>query len=198
MPGGRIAHTEFAAKAIRRCAAKLFDDGTASTPDEAIRIACATMDGAGDRKGMTVESIQTCMNLEGRPVPGLSTDDGLAERLDGYAGTVADRRERANNGTDAASLWMLLAEAGVFLEDDGFRQFFQKLCAGPKKRNIEVMQLAYYLSELAKTTRRLEGTDRSEMFFPEIVENQLEKTRGLRSEGLAKMMTLLADILPTN
>lgn len=103
---GRIAHTKLASDAIYRCAEDLLRDGTASTPEEAVIIACATLDGAGDHKGWTVESVQTCTDLEGRPVAGMSTNDCTDIREDEFSDNELLRQEMADLGGDEAEKWL--------------------------------------------------------------------------------------------
>ena len=106
MPRGRIAHTRLATDAIYRCAEDLLRDGTASTPEEAVRIACATLDGAGDHEGWTVESMQTCTDLEGRPVREMSTNDCVDGREDEFSDNELLRHEVADMGGDVAERWL--------------------------------------------------------------------------------------------
>lgn len=87
-------------------AQEFLDDGTASSPEDAIRMAAATLDGAGDREGATVESIQTCRDLGGQEVRGLTTNDTVKGREDKFARDETDRARAADLGVDDAEAWL--------------------------------------------------------------------------------------------
>lgn len=106
--GYAYSHTELGQDAILKEAKRLeAEDGL--SPDDAIRVAAATMDGAGDHEGETVESMQTCMDLFGKPVKGLSTSDIPVSRKDKYAATEARRHEAADRNVDPAAMWLKLS-----------------------------------------------------------------------------------------
>jgi hypothetical protein len=103
-----FAHTDLAEQALRDEAKKLQDEEGLSA-DDAMRVAAATMDGAGDHEGKTVESMQTCMDLFGKPVKGLSGDDIPEERSDKYAVSEVKRHEAADRNMDLTALWLKLS-----------------------------------------------------------------------------------------
>ena len=103
-----FAHTELAEQALRNEARILVEEEGLSE-DDAMRVAAATMDGAGDHVGQTVESIQTCMDLFGKPVKGLSTSDIPNRRGDEYAASEAKRHEAADKKMDSGALWIKLS-----------------------------------------------------------------------------------------
>jgi hypothetical protein len=80
------------------------EDGLSES--EALRVAASTMSGAGDNPSGTVESVQTCTDLEGRAVPGLTGDDIPAKRNDSFAKTEAERHDLADKGKDEAAEWL--------------------------------------------------------------------------------------------
>lgn len=104
MPRGQIAHIRVAADALLRAAYELLADGTVETLEEAVRIAAATLDGAGE--GVTVESMQTCRDLGGNKVAGLTTDDSVTFRVDPFGETESFRAEEAEQGVDDAEKWL--------------------------------------------------------------------------------------------
>lgn len=121
MPRNNLAHTRIADKAIADLVSELMADGTASSEAEAIRIACATMDGAGEREGATVESMQTCRDLLGESVPGLTTEDGVEGRKDKFAQTKDTRAEKAEEGKDTAESWLRENDPGYRKSKSGWR-----------------------------------------------------------------------------
>ena len=113
--GVDIAHSENARKGIFDEAKRLEEEGM--SPVDAMRVAAATMDGAGE--GATVESMQTCRDLFGEVVPGLTTDDSNEPRSDRYSRTEAKRHSRADSGTDLTALWLKLAEVKTDTPGEG-------------------------------------------------------------------------------
>ncbi len=101
-----FAHTKVAEQALKTEARQLIEERGVSEND-AMVIAAATMDGAGE--GETVESMQTCRNLFGEPVKGLTTDDIPERRQDEYAATEAERHASAEENKDLGALWLTLS-----------------------------------------------------------------------------------------
>lgn len=104
-----FAHTELAEMALNEFAARLQkEDGIDA--NDAMRMAATLMDGAGDREGATVESVQTCMNLLKKPVAGLSGDDNALARRDEFASSARLRHFLATRNLDLAGFWLKLIE----------------------------------------------------------------------------------------
>ena len=76
------------------------------TESEAMRVAASTIDGAGDNPLGTVESVQTCMDITGRPVRGVTGRDSATERTDTFSRTAEKRRTEAEAGIDEAEEWL--------------------------------------------------------------------------------------------
>ncbi|KKT39933.1 hypothetical protein A3K29_03890 [Candidatus Collierbacteria bacterium RIFOXYB2_FULL_46_14] len=104
-----FAHTELAEEALRNYAGRLqSEDGIEA--NDAMRMAATVMDGAGDREGATVESVQTCMDLLKKPVRGLSSDDNALSRRDEFADSARLRHFLARRNMDLAGFWLKLVE----------------------------------------------------------------------------------------
>ena len=106
MPEGRLAHSPLAERALMREAQRLFDSGEVESLVDGLRRACSTMDGAGNKRGETVESVQTCTDLFGEKVPGLTAPDTITPRTDKLARSETARRRRAEAGKDEAARWL--------------------------------------------------------------------------------------------
>jgi len=99
-----FAPTKYASEGLKNEVKRLVDEGL--TEAEALRVAASTMSGAGNNPGGTVESVQTCMDIGGKCVPGLTGDDSPVERTDPFAATEVKRHEDANKGIDEAAQWL--------------------------------------------------------------------------------------------
>lgn len=97
--------TKIASEGLKREAERLIKEEGLSETD-ALRSAASTMDGAGDNPDGTVESVQTCTDLEGNPVAGLTSDDNPTERTDSFAASEEKRQEMADRGKDEAAEWL--------------------------------------------------------------------------------------------
>jgi len=100
-----FAPTKIAHEGIQDEVKRLMKDEGMSESD-ALRVAASTMSGAGDNPAGTVESVQTCTDLEGRSVPGLTGDDVPSKRTDPYAETEGIRHKKAEAGQDEADEWL--------------------------------------------------------------------------------------------
>lgn len=99
-----FAQTNIGGKGLKDEAEALIDEGMSET--DALRTAATTMDGAGDNPNGTVESMQTCFDLEGMPVKGLTSDDIPRDRKDEFAKNEEDRHAAADAGKDEAEEWL--------------------------------------------------------------------------------------------
>ena len=100
-----FAPTDIACRGLNAEAERLQKEEDLS-PDEAMRVAASTMAGAGDNPQGTVESMQTCFDLEGKPVKGLTGDDNPIERKDEFAKNEEERHQAAEEGVDEAEQWL--------------------------------------------------------------------------------------------
>ena len=100
-----FAHTALAQEATFREARRLVDDEGVSWND-AMRAAATTLDGAADHPGKTVESVQTCTDLERNPIMGVSGDDIPEARNDPFGSSERKRHEEAELGLDEAAGWL--------------------------------------------------------------------------------------------
>ena len=100
-----FAPTKFAAEGLKQEAEKLMKEEGLSQ-EEALRVAASTMSGAGDNPSGTVESVQTCTDIGGRSVVGVTGDDIPEARLDPYAKTEQIRHQKARQGVDDAAEWL--------------------------------------------------------------------------------------------
>jgi hypothetical protein len=91
-------------------------DNEGMSYEQAAFAAAATLDGAGELA--TVNSIQTCTDIGGNPIPGLSGPDAAVCRLDENVATEVKRRRAAEKGQDEAALW--LEEH----DPEAYRQFY--------------------------------------------------------------------------
>lgn len=101
-----FAPTDIAYQGLRSEAERLQREEGLS-PDEAMRVAASTMAGAGDNPQGTVESMQTCFDLEGKPVKGLTSDDIPVGRTDKFAKNIERRYRAAEIGVDEAERWLM-------------------------------------------------------------------------------------------
>ncbi len=99
-----FAQTNIGGKGLKDEAEALIDEGMSET--DALRTAATTMDGAGDNPDGTVESVQTCFDLQGNPVEGLTSDDIPRERTDEFSKSEAERHYAADEGKDEAEEWL--------------------------------------------------------------------------------------------
>lgn len=101
-----FTHSDVAEKGLRDFADELESEGI--NPNDALRMAASVMDGAGDRSGATVESVQTCMDLLRKPVSGLSGDDNADTRRDEYSESARKRHFLARKELDMGGIWLKL------------------------------------------------------------------------------------------
>lgn len=100
-----FAPTKIAGEGLRDEVEKLMkEDGLSEA--EALRVAASTMRGAGDNPRGTVESVQTCTDIGGRTVCGVTGDDIPEQRQDPFAKTEAERHDLADRGKDEAAEWL--------------------------------------------------------------------------------------------
>lgn len=99
-----FAHTDVARKGISDEVKKLMEEGVSES--DAVRMAASTLDGAGDNPEGTVESVQTCLDIEGRSVVGLTGDDVPIGRKDEYGKNEEQRHAAAESGVDEAEAWL--------------------------------------------------------------------------------------------
>ena len=104
MPEGEISYSSLTRKAILKEAERLLKEGVVSDWSEALRIAAATLDGTGE--DVTVEGIQTCRDIGGKPVSGLTTNDSPRKRTDEFSKSVEERAKKAEKGKDLAEEWL--------------------------------------------------------------------------------------------
>ena len=108
MPEARLAHTRRAEQALILEAQRLLNDGVVDSLESGLRVACTTMDGAANKPGETVESVQTCTDLFAKEVPGLTSPDTITPRTDNLARSEAARQHKAEKGEDAVEGWLRL------------------------------------------------------------------------------------------
>lgn len=106
MRRGRLANTELAEKALLTEASRLFEQGEVNSFEDGLRVAASTIRGAADRPGGTVESVQTCTNLQKEAVRGLTTADTVTARRDELADSEDTRAQLAEKGSDEAEKWL--------------------------------------------------------------------------------------------
>ena len=99
-----FAPTGIAHQGLNDEAQSLQEEGMSA--DDAMRVAASTMDGAGNNSQGTVESMQTCYDLQGKLVKGLTGDDRPRERRDEFAKNEEQRHEAAETGVDEAEQWL--------------------------------------------------------------------------------------------
>ena len=97
--------TRIAGEGLHNEVKKLMKEEGLSEAD-ALRVAASTMDGAGDNPRGTVDSVQTCRDIGGKPIKGLTGSDGPSERTDFFSETEEKRHEMADKGRDAAAKWL--------------------------------------------------------------------------------------------
>lgn len=93
--------------------------------------AAATLEGAGETA--TVNSIQTCTELGGIPVPGLTGTDSVTCRLDEHSKTQSRRLLAANLGFDAAAIFILKHDGA-----DGYRRMYSEKKLRSSARRAEL------------------------------------------------------------
>jgi hypothetical protein len=111
-----FAPTDIASKGLNDESKALMDEGMSET--DALRSAATTMDGAGDNPHGTVESMQTCLDLEGNPVNGLTSNDVPMKRNDEFADNEEKRHEAADAGKDEAAEWLRKNDPNYFKDLD--------------------------------------------------------------------------------
>jgi hypothetical protein len=104
MDNSELAPTSIAIKGLVDEKNALIEEGVSET--DALRMAATTMDGAGDNRRGTVESLQTCYDLGGKEVKGLTGKDIPEERHDEYAENEEARHSAADAGEDEAAKWL--------------------------------------------------------------------------------------------
>ncbi len=106
-----FSHSEYSEAGLLEEARKLEEEG--ADPNDAMVIAAATMDGAGDNPKGTVESMQTCRTLFGEAVKGLTTSDIPRGRQDEFAESEGERHTNAEENKDLGALWLTLSNISV-------------------------------------------------------------------------------------
>gem|GEM_PF-6032055 len=108
-----FAPTKIAAEGLRDEVNRLMKEDGLSQSD-ALRVAASTMSGAGDNPRGTVESVQTCTDIGGKTVCGVTGDDIPEERQDPYAATEEQRHDLADKGKDEAAEWLRQNDPNYF------------------------------------------------------------------------------------
>ncbi|EKD53611.1 MAG: hypothetical protein ACD_61C00007G0021 [uncultured bacterium] len=173
-----FAHTELAEKALGDYARRLQEEDGINAND-AMRMAATVMDGAADREGATVESVQTCMNLLKKPVRGLSGDDNALARRDEFADTARLRHFLASRNMDLAGFWMKLIEMDP-IEGRELGQKIQDLVDSGKADELRFGKIFYWKY---KEEKKL-GQEIPDDLMIEILKNV---TEGIGSEDFKKM-----------
>lgn len=119
----RLAHTDLAERALILEAERLLQEGIVDTFEDGLRVAAATLDGAGDRSGSTVESVQTCTDLGRRPVRGLSCNDRVTVRLDEGWESAEERNAQAESGGDDVEAWLRANDPKYMETKNGWGRF---------------------------------------------------------------------------
>lgn len=168
-----FAHTELAENALKNYAARLQEEDGID-PNDAMRMAATVMDGAGDREGATVESVQTCMDLLKKPVRGLSGDDNALTRRDEFANSARLRHFLARRNLDLAGFWLKLVEMDP-VEGKELGNKIQQLVDEGKADELRFSKIFYWKYKVEKEL----GHEIPDELMIEILKNV---TEGISSE----------------